>query len=323
MTETDITMHIEDEMHETHTEGSGNTKHRAYFLTTFDLTLFERIRDSVLRYKSLTYGLCALDTCPTTGRQHYHWYLHFNTGIVWKSIKALSGSSNVQPARKSPNVVINYVMKSVTEDNPVKWEYGEKPHQGAVTVGHLREIPINDCQWNQYNIKRSIMRSDALIKDANDDNKNVRVIYLWGKSGAGKSLAAKWWLRKIGRTIYNCTKYNEIKYSNGFWLGVSEFDQPKMAWYDDFRDSHLSASEFINFIDYNEHNLNVKGGNAVNKYEFIVITSVQDPRLLYRNVDDEPRHQWIRRLEKYHIPDNFASNFDFTNIDQEFNTTSQ
>lgn len=53
-------------------------------------------------------------------------------------------------------------------------------------------------------------------------------------------------------------EFEEVKYSNGFWNGVS--DGNGCAVYDDFRDSHISASEFINFIDYNVHNLNVKGG---------------------------------------------------------------
>ena len=53
-------------------------------------------------------------------------------------------------------------------------------------------------------------------------------------------------------------------------------DSP-IALYDDFRDSHMKPSEFINFIDYNVHGLNIKNGEIQNNYKYIIITSVQDP----------------------------------------------
>ena len=54
---------------------------------------------------------------------------------------------------------------------------------------------------------------------------------------------------------------------------------------------------FIKFIDYNKHPLNIKGGSIINNYELIIITSVQNPELIYMNVGDEPRKQWLRRME--------------------------
>ena len=67
---------------------------------------------------------------------------------------------------------------------------------------------------------------------------------------------------------------------------------------DDFRDSHMKPSEFINFIDYNIHNLNVKGGSVRNLYSTIIITSVQRLDCIYLNMaNDEPRQQWERRIK--------------------------
>ena len=70
-----------------------------------------------------------------------------------------------------------------------------------------------------------------------------------------------------------------------------------MAIYDDFRDSHMKASEFIQFIDYNTHTLNVKGGYQHNKFNLIIITSVQRLTDIYQNCQGEPRTQWLRRIE--------------------------
>lgn len=67
-------------------------------------------------------------------------------------------------------------------------------------------------------------------------------------------------------------EFEEVKFNGQFWMGVSE--GTGCAVYDDFRASHMKPSEFINFIDYNVHNLNVKGGQIKNKYNLIIITSV-------------------------------------------------
>lgn len=90
------------------------------------------------------------------------------------------------------------------------------------------------------------------------------------------------------------TKVNIVKYVNSFWQGVGN---AKIAIYDDFRDSHMHPSEFINFIDYNKHTINIKGGEKQNEYSLIIITSVQDPHYIYMGMkDDEPRRQWLRRM---------------------------
>ena len=85
-----------------------------------------------------------------------------------------------------------------------------------------------------------------------------------------------------------------IKHEGDFWNGTGS---AKIAIYDEFRDSSMKPSEFINFIDYNVHTLNIKGGSIINRYELIIITSVQNPKYIYSNVGDEPRKQWLRRME--------------------------
>ena len=58
----------------------------------------------------------------------------------------------------------------------------------------------------------------------------------------------------------------------------------------------MTASEFINFIDYRSHNLNVKGGTVRNNYTKIIITSIQSIDELYSNMPSEAKQQWIRRM---------------------------
>ena len=93
-----------------------------------------------------------------------------------------------------------------------------------------------------------------------------------------------------------------VKYENNFWSGVS--GEREVALYDDFRDSDMRPREFINFMDYNIHNLNVKGSGVPNKYKYIFITSIQDPTKIYweasKNNDELPK-QWRRRMEEIDI----------------------
>ena len=69
----------------------------------------------------------------------------------------------------------------------------------------------------------------------------------------------------------------------------------------------MKPSEFINFIDYNVHNLNIKGSFIKNKYSFIFITSVQDPEKLWKEFQEKNPEdnliQWIRRMQIIHLSD--------------------
>ena len=60
----------------------------------------------------------------------------------------------------------------------------------------------------------------------------------------------------------------------------------------------MKVKEFINFIDYNVHTMNIKGGHIKNNYHLIIITSINDPNTIYSNCIDneETSKQWLRRL---------------------------
>ena len=98
-------------------------------------------------------------------------------------------------------------------------------------------------------------------------------------------------------------KFNDVKFTGSFWNGLSE--NCEVALYDDFRDSHMKPSEFINFIDYNVHNLNSKGGYFKNKYKFIFITSIQNPEGLWKEFreknPEDSLTQWMRRMQIIHL----------------------
>lgn len=96
---------------------------------------------------------------------------------------------------------------------------------------------------------------------------------MWGPSGCGKTSYAKLAIAKLGM------EFNQVKFENTFWSGLNE--NCKVALYDDWRDGDMRPNEFIKFIDYNRHSLNIKYGQCRNNYEYIFITSIQDPDKIY------------------------------------------
>lgn len=133
----------------------------------------------------------------------------------------------------------------------------------------------------------------------NEWHKKIKVYYIYGTvSGIGKTLSI---YRIVGLNKRDNEGFTEVKHSGNFWLNVSGDAVEGIGIYDDFRDSSMPAQEFVNFIDYHIHNMDYKGGSAKNKFDLIIITSIQSPYEIYRNMKQETRIQWLRRIKKINL----------------------
>ncbi len=272
---------------------SGNTKEhcanlrsRAFQFTINEIEKYKTLIEIIKNIKCCDYYISCLEKAPTTGHEHIHLYVHFSNSYKI-SKKILDLNVHIEICKGSPQQNINYIEK----DGNILDEWGKRPKQGMRTVGELKKITNpDDLNWNEYNTWRKIHESIDNDIDIDDIFKNIKVYYIFGPSGIGKSKKAFEIAKENG---YN--KINLVSYENGFWNGIGK--SCKVAIYDEFRDSSMKPSEFIKFIDYNKHPLNIKGGSIINNYELIIITSVQNPKLIYPNIGDEPREQWLRRIE--------------------------
>ena len=267
------------------TEASGNTtpsalKSRAFLFTINEIEQWPKLQQLLENLKSCDYVIASHENAPTTGHEHIHCYAHFSTPYRL-SQRFFNLRIHVDKCRGTPKQCIDYVSK----DGDIIYERGEKPHQGqALTVGDLMEIDDPKClSWNQLHVWNQL--HPQKIKKS-EWHKDVKVYYIYGPSGIGKSLKAQ---------ELADDEFDEVKFVNGFYVGIS--DGTGCCIYDDFRPSQMPAAEFINFIDYNVHNLNVKGGNVKNKYTKIIITSIISPHLIYNNMPEEAKQQWLRRIE--------------------------
>lgn len=276
-------------------QSSGNTntslciRGRAFHIVANQPEKYEILRDEFRKLKSCDYFLAAREHAPSTDHIHIHIYAHFTDS--YKLNKKIVGThAHIEVCKGSPQANINYIKK----DGDVIDEWGTEPHQGFHTVRDLKECSDpEDLDWRQYNTYMKIKNAPKKVS-LKSWNKDVKIWYIWGPSGSGKSTMAEKILRDEG-----FDEFEEVKHTGDFWNGV--IDGKGACVYDDWRDSHMTASEFINFIDYRSHNLNIKGGAVRNEYNLIVITTVQDPDSIYGCLQGEPREQWRRRIKTVHI----------------------
>lgn len=181
-------------------------------------------------------------------------------------------------------------------------EFGTFRKRGGLSIAEVFEKSDSELltlPWQMHSIvartidsRRKMFRTSEILV-----RKNVEVMYIWGKSGAGKTTRARQLIHE--RHAEFGEYYNIVRFANGFWHGVSS--SCNVALYDEFRDSDLPASEFIRFVDYNVSLLNVKGGTEFNNYKFIVITTIQNPNDIYMGQPAEFKEQWLRRISTLYI----------------------
>lgn len=263
---------------------------KAFLLTCNEEDVFGDVI-AYVRSLSPNYMLASKECAPTTGHVHMHLYAQF-VNPRRLSFKKLCGA-HVDVCRGSAQQNIAYVKK----DGDVLVEEGTPRLKGGVTIKGVKAMSKEqraELPAQMYNIVQKVNEDEAKDISPMDYYKKVEVFYVYGDSGSGKT---KWCIDNMVEN--KVEKFNEVKYDGSFWHGVKE--DGKVALYDDWRDSHMKPAEFINFIDYNRHVMNVKGGSVRNGYERIYITSVQSPEEIYKSVNGEPRKQWERRMKIIHI----------------------
>lgn len=285
----------------------GNTKAKRWQLTLNDTGRYEELMAYLTKLKQLKYLISCRELAPSTNHEHIHIYVCFS-GSVKLSINKICGA-HIEPCRGTHKQNIEYIRK----DGQIIEEIGEEPRErgGSHTVKELKEIKNPDeLDYKEYNTWKKIQEVENNDLEIDDFEKDIKVYFIQGPSGIGKTEKAKDIIRK-NKEKYG-TKFNSIKYENNFYIGVGN---AKIALYDDFRDSHMKASEFINLIDYNKHQLNIKGGSKLNNYELIIITSIQRIEDIYRHMPEEAKEQWLRRCEIIDFYKNNKSNTSRDNIE--------
>lgn len=265
-----------------------------FLLTLNEVENYDILKKALVSYSTLLYLISCKEKAPTTGHEHIHIYIRFSRDKTLWASKLFN--VNIQSV-KYPNKAIEYVKK----DGNILDELGENKQQGGIcglTINEVKNMTneeLEDLPICYYNIVQKIKHSRVKIK-VDKTNKKIKVVYIYGESGSGKSLNGIQLMKDLG-----IKEYDPVKHVGDFWIFTSG---EGTALYDDFRDSDMKPNEFINFIDYNIHPMNVKGGGVLNEYNTIIITSIQSPYEIYKNKNEETRKQWIRRMNIYKVDEN-------------------
>lgn len=261
---------------------------RNFIFTLNDIDAWDKLRDYVTSKKQFIYGIATLEKAPTTGHKHIHFYAQFNkpTEIAKSQIPEV----RVDKCRGSAQQNIDYIKKTKEPEKrgEIIFEKGTPKLKGGPTIKELKEMPREDREelpGMYFNIVNKINAEEDAELKGSESYKEMKVHWYWGNSGLGKTRRA---YKEIGERIYN-----EVKFDGNFWHGTGK---AAIALYDDFRASDMKPRELINFIDYNKHIMNIKGGSKRNEYTEIYITSIESPEEIYKNVEGEPRKQWLRRI---------------------------
>lgn len=264
---------------------------RRFQLTLNQPEYYEELKSYLTSFKAFKFLVSCREHAPETGHEHMHVYVCFNNGTRLSQSR-LKGA-HLEICRGSNKQNIEYIEKG----GDIVDRIGEEPHQGTTyTVCELREIKDpNNLPASQFKIWREVTLWNQSMTRAELYKPGVKIFYIWGKSGAGKT-------RYVWDQLKEDDRVDRVKFVNNFWTGVSYDPTIRIAWYDDFRSSDMKPSEFVNFIDYYANNMNVKGGHVLNHYDVIFITSIFDPEHIYQgSYSEEDRQQWLRRMEIVHI----------------------
>lgn len=262
----------------------------------FQLTLnqpehYDDIKNYLLSLKSFKYLISCKEKAPETGHEHIHIYVCFNNGTRLSQTKIRGAHLEICKGSNKQNIA--YIQKG----GDIIDELGEEPHQGShMSVSEVMAMKDPyDLPAQQFRVWRDISLWNQSMTRAELYKPGVKVFYIWGKSGSGKT-------KFVWDHLKEDDRVDRVKYTNNFWTGVSYDSTIRIAWYDDFRTTDMKPTEFVNFIDYYANNMNVKGGHVLNHYDTIFITSIFNPENIYQaSFSEEDRQQWLRRMEIIHI----------------------
>ena len=234
----------------------------------------------------------------SNGTLHLQFVQNFKNPVRLAHYKKHLPQAHCEPVLVD-NGVDKYCMKQETRvDGP--WEYGEKPIQRnsrkdweAVFLkakqGRIEEIPA-DIRVRCYSQLKKIEKDHLVIRDASD----VRGVWIYGKSGYGKS--------RLARRDYP-DAYPKL--CNKWWDG---YNNQKYVIMDDIGPEHKVLGQQLKiWADRYGCILENKGGAMSSAYETFVVTSQYSIEEIFG--DDEKTVEALkRRFKVIHLP--FKMDFD-------------
>lgn len=260
----------------------------------------DKSKDTIKYLKSLKnfrFLVGTREIAPET--EHLHDHFFFQTKDSTKLSKTGVNNAHIDLCKGTVWDGISYIykIKEPWKKGLVYFKEGDPTYFHGLKVKDAIKLSEEDKKELPTTLLKAVNYAQEYYKEplkaSETFKKDLKVYYFWGDSCSLKSKTALDLISKVKGDLYDA-----LQYANGYWNGVT--GKTKVALLEEYRETNIPPQELIKFIDYNKHMINVKHGEKLNEYTTIIITSIQDPSLLYKDaINEETRFQWLRRLQVY------------------------
>ena len=274
-------------------------KSRNFLFTLNQIEKYNELLEIIKNVKYCDYYISCSGEAPTTGHKYIHLYTHFSNGFrITKQILDLK--VHIEVCRGSPKQNIDFIESK----GNILDEYGIRPIHNIKTIGDLKKIKDpSELNWRMRKTWYEIQDKDVDIEEfgkmlnniKNDKFENIEVYYIFGPSKVNKLDEALKIIKEHENKFGNA-EFSYVSHKGKYWNGL-EYDC-KIALYENFRDKDVDLDEFIHFIDSYKQQLEIKQGYMTNNYELVIITSVQNPKDIYKEYPEEDRQRISWRITK-------------------------
>lgn len=283
----------------------GWKKGKSFSLTVNESSLKDY--DKIVKYLKSFKGLNYILVTEHFGQENKHYHIYAQYSTMKKLTFSKIYGAHLEECWSSAQKNIRYLK---CEDDKHKkkgitckiiLEEGEPKYKGGYkTIKDIEEMDeedIKELPAIYTNIAKKIKEEqrskegffNMLDEIRNDELKAPEIIYIYGKTGNGKT--------------YNGYKLAVNKYENkdigrlvlkGDFIDVTN-ETAKCFVIEEFRPSQIAAADFLQLIDKYGCRCNIKGGFQYLRPECIIICSIKNPYDIYK---DEINEQFIRRITK-------------------------
>lgn len=275
-------------------------QHIRYCITVWERDLIDALPLDLFRCISV-----GEETCPNTLRVHYHVACIFKEKTNFSTLKTIFGEQcHIEIMRGSWEQARKYALK----DGKVILDINPKSNAGlsnddkraffqAILENPTMDTAIELCRQNPLLVDR-LERAAFLINHIGltpkDSKPNLRVIYLFGPPGCGKSSLAR------ERFLVDHNVFDMCTFHNGFLVG---YRGAKAVLFDDFspRKNDITPEVLFRLLDPWHSNVSVKGGCRHWAAELIIFTRVESLNDFPLAFNWQPRevNQFSRRITYY------------------------
>ena len=252
---------------------------------------------------------------------HYHIFLKFKSPVHFRYIKEIFPYGDIENIR-STNACVQYL---IHQNNPEKVQYGKdsiftnmeqsefdtlfvnnKKIQKIHEADELEEIlmDIADCKIRRFNMGdyvsiqmyskyRSRIENAFRYRDMSlmmDPNRTIRVIFVTGKTGTGKTIFAK----------SLCSARQGVCISSSSNDPLHDYMDQDVLILDDLRDSDFAFHDLLKVLDpHTASSIKSRYSNKIFMGDLIIITSSKPLELWYPHISYEDKMQLYRRISLY------------------------